>query len=239
MAIRRGAWRVLPNSGIEKLSDRLWRVEGALPGMTLRRTMTVARCTDGGLAIHSAIALDDAGMREIEAWGPPRYLLVPNAYHRIDAPAFKTRYSNLRVYAPRGARAKVERVVGVDGVYEDFPSDDAVRLHTVPGTGEREGALLVRGQDGVSVILNDIVMNMDRKRDILGFFFTTIMGSAPGPRVSRLARLALVKDRRLLKEELERLAALPDLARLIVSHEKVTNGRAQASQALRDAAGFL
>jgi hypothetical protein len=99
--------------------------------------------------------------------------------------------------------------------------------------------MLVRGSDGVSVILNDVVMNMDRKRDVLGFLLTTLMGSAPGPRVSRLAKLALVKDRSALRAELERLAALPDLARLIVSHEKVVNGRAEASQALRLAATFL
>ena len=224
---------------MEKLGDRLWRVQGAIPGMTLRRTMTVARCTDGGLAIHSAIALDDAGMREIEAWGPPRHLLVPNAFHRMDASAFKARYPDLRVYTPRGGRAKVEKRIAVDGVYEDFPADDAVRVYTVPGTGEREGAMLVRGHDGVSVILNDIVMNMDRKRDVLGFLFTTLMGSAPGPRVSRLTRLALVKDRLKVKEELQRLAALPDLARLIVSHEKVVTGRSEASQALHQAAAFL
>jgi hypothetical protein len=234
-----GSWRVRPSSGIEKLTERLWRVEGAVPGMSLRRTMTIAKCADGGLVIHSAISLDASGMREIEAWGPPRHLVVPGVYHRLDAPGYKQRYPTLKVFTTRGSRPVVEKVVAVDGVYEDFPADEAVRLHTLPGTGEREGAMLVRGSDGVSVILNDVVMNMDRKRDVLGFLFTTLMGSAPGPRVSRLAKLALVKDRSALRAELERLAALPDLARLIVSHEKVVNGRAEASQALRLAATFL
>ena len=234
-----GSWRVRPSSGIEKLADRLWRVEGAVPGMSLRRTMTIAKCADGGLVIHSAIALDESEMREIEAWGPPRHLVVPGAYHRLDAAAYKQRYPTLKVFTTRGSRPAVEKVVAVDGVYEDFPSDEAVRLRTLPGTGDREGAMLVRGLDGVSVILNDVVMNMDRKRDVLGFLFTTLMGSAPGPRVSRLAKLALVKDRSALRAVLERLAALPDLARLVVSHEKVVNGRAEASQALRLAAAFL
>ena len=99
--------------------------------------------------------------------------------------------------------------------------------------------MLVRSKDGVSVILNDVVMNMDRKRDMLGFLFTTLLGSAPGPRVSRLSKLALVKDKKALRTELERLAALPDLAHLIVSHEEVARGRAEARSALERAASFL
>src|SRR5690606_38404698 len=77
---------------LERLEDNLWRVEGALPNMALRRVMTVVRMADGRLVIHSAIALPDELMAQIEAWGRPSYLLVPNAYHRLDAPAYKARY---------------------------------------------------------------------------------------------------------------------------------------------------
>ena len=52
-----------------------------------------------------------------------------------------------------------------------------------------EGVLSVKSADGVTLVFNDAVFNMDRKRDPLGFLFTTVFGSAPGPRVSRLARL--------------------------------------------------
>jgi hypothetical protein len=239
MANGSDAWRVLENGGIEKLNDRLWRVQGRLPGMTLRRTMTVARRGDGGLVIHSAIALDEGAMREMEAWGTPRFLVVPNRFHRMDAPRFKRRYPDLRVLTPRGERAKVDKVVATDGVYEDFPPDEVVRLHTLPGTKEREGAMLVAGNDGLSVILNDVMMNMDRKRDVLGFLITTLMGSAPGPRISHLSKRMIIQDRRLLGQELERLASLPNLARLIVSHEKVVTGAAAAAQALRQAATYL
>jgi hypothetical protein len=233
------AWRILDHGGLETLSDRLWRVEGAVPRMSLRRTMTVAKRRDGTLVIHSAIALEEPLMRQLEAWGAPRALVVPNSFHRLDAPAYKKRYPELKVFTPRGCRAKVEPVIAVDGAYEDFPPDDCVRLVTLPGTGEREGAMLVTSGDGLSVVLNDVVMNMDRKRDVLGFLFTTLLGSAPGPRVSRLSRLSLVTDRQRLRDELERLAALPELARLVVSHEKVTSGRQAASEALRTAASYL
>jgi hypothetical protein len=231
-------WKVLEHGPIERLSNNLWRVEGAIPRMSLRRVMTVVRRTDGALVIHSPIALRDRERAELEAWGAPRFLLVPNGYHRLDAPAYKARYPELVVIAPAGSRAKVEEVISVDRSYEQFPSDEVVQLRTLEGVAEVEGVMTVRSADGVTVVLNDIVFNMDRKRDPLGFFFTTLLGSAPGPRVSRLAKWTLVKDKDKLAGELERLAALPDLVRLVVSHEKVASGPA-AAQALRQARTYL
>jgi hypothetical protein len=234
-----GAWNVLDHGPIERITERLWRVEGAIPGMTLRRVMTVAKRASGGLVIHSAIALRPAELAELTAWGKPEVLAVPGAYHRLDAAAYKRRFPELRVYAPNACIGKVREVVQVDGDYEDFPTDEFVELRSVPGTGGREGAMFVRSSEGLSVVLNDVVMNMDRKHDLLGFLFTTLLGSAPGPRVSRLSKLVLVTDKHALRAELERLAALPDLAHLIVSHEKVARGRDEAKAALERAASFL
>lgn len=223
---------------IEKLSENLWRVQGALPGMSLKRTMVIARLDDGRLVIHSAIALQESAMQEIERWGTPAFMIVPNGGHRLDAPAYKARYPHLRVFAPRGSRARVEEVVAVDGTYEDFPSDGTVRLETLKGVADAEGAMIVRSPDGTTVVLNDVMFNMDRKRDPLGFFFTTLLGSAPGPRVSRLAKLVYVKDKKALREELARYAALPDLTRVIVAHEKVASGP-EARASLQKAMTYL
>jgi hypothetical protein len=231
-------WRALAHGPIEKLADNLWWVQGALPGMSLKRVMTVVRLRDGRLVIHNGIALEPAAQQAIEAWGTPAFLLVPNGAHRLDAPAYKRRYPQLKVFAPKGARTKVEEVIAVDGSYEDFPADEHVRLQTLHGVKDQEGALLVRSSDGLTVVLNDAVFNMDRKRDPLGWFFTTLLGSAPGPRVSRLAKLLFVADKRALRADLERFAALPELTRLIVAHEKVASGP-DASSALRQAATYL
>ena len=238
MAKFSAAWTVLSHGPIETLSDNLWRVQGALPKMSLERVMTVARRSDGRLVLHNAIALNESAQRELETLGDFGYMLVPNGYHRLDAPAYKERYPTLTVLAPRGSRSKVEQAVRVDGTYEDFPEDPAVSLYTLPGVGEQEGAMLVRSKDGLTVVVNDIVFNMDRKRDVLGWLFTTLLGSAPGPRVSRLAKLALVKDRKVVRAELERLSASPDLVRLIVAHEKVAHGP-DAARALLQAATYL
>jgi hypothetical protein len=231
-------WSVREHGPITKLASNLWWVQGTLPNMSLRRVMAVARLRDGRLVIHNGIALEEAAMRELEGWGTPAFLIVPNGFHRLDAARYKQRYPNLRVFAPSGSRAKVEQKIKVDGGYEDFPADEDVRLEMLHGVKGTEGAMIVRSEDGLSVVLNDAVMNMDRKRDPLGFLFTTLMGSAPGPRVSRLAKLTLVNDRKALRADLERFAELPELTRLIVAHEKVASGAA-AREALQKAAAYL
>ncbi len=238
MAKAHGSWTVLRHGPIEPLSDNLWRVKGALPGMSLERVMTVVRREDGSLLLHSPIALAEAQQAELDALGPVRVLVVPNAGHRLDAPAYKQRYPEAVVFCPPGGRAKVEEVIRADGTYRDYADDGVVRFEVLDGVAESEGALIVRSSDGRTVVLNDVVMNMDKKKDLLGYLFTTVLGSAPGPRVSRLSRLVFVKDQPALRAHLERLAALPNLVRLIVSHENVAHG-ADAAAALREAATYL
>jgi hypothetical protein len=238
MAKAHTEWKVIGHEPIVKLAQNLWWVRGNVPGMTLKRTMTVARLNDGGLVIHNAIALDAPAMRELEAFGTPRFLLVPSSYHRLDAPAYKRRFPQLVVLGPNGSRKGIEQVIALDGTYEDFPARQELSLCTLRGTKEREGAMLVRSSDGTTVVLNDVVFNMDKKEDLLGYLFTTLLGSAPGPRVSRLSKLALIADRPEFRAELERFAALPDLVRLIVAHEKVASG-ADARAALESACTYL
>jgi hypothetical protein len=238
MAKAHSSWTVLRHGPLERLSDNLWRVKGALPGMTLERVMTVVRRSDGTLLLHSPIALDEQHQAELDALGRVAVLVVPNGGHRLDAPAYKQRYPQALVFCPPRAREPVEQVVAVDGTYRDYADDGVLRFEVLDGVAEAEGALLVRSHDGVSVVLNDVVMNMDKKKDLLGYLFTTVLGSAPGPRVSRLVRLVYVKDQPALRAHLERLAALPGLVRLIVSHENVAHGDGAAA-ALREAATYL
>jgi len=238
MAKAFGEWKVLAHGPLLTLADNLLWAQGSVPGMSLKRSMVVVRLSDGRLVIHNGIALDPPQMAELERFGTPAFLIVPNGGHRLDAPAFKQRYPELRVFTPQGSRARVEQVVQVDGVYEEFPHSDVLRLETLNGVGETEGALIAQSRDGVSVVLNDCMFNMDRKRDPLGFLFTTLLGSAPGPRVSRLAKLVFIKDKKALRADFERYAELPDLVRVIVAHEKVASG-AEAKAALLRAASYL
>jgi len=221
MAKAHTTWRVLPHGPIEKLSERVWRVEGDVPGMPLKRVMTIAKRADGGLVVHNAIALDDAGMAQIEQWGPVRVIVVPNGYHRLDAKVFAERFPNARVICPAGARKKIEEVVAVKGTYADEPDDLHVRYETLDGTRQSEGAMIVRDVEGTTVVLNDIVFNMPHQHGFSGFVLKHLTGSSGGPKISRIGRWFLAREKPALKAHLERLASLEGLKRVIVSHHQV------------------
>ena len=211
-------WQVLRHGPIDRLEENLWSVTGTLRGMSLKRVMTMGRLGDGRIVIHSAIALDESAMGEIEGWGTPAVLLVPNAYHRLDAPAYLKRYPDLQVYCPRGSRTKVGEVIEVDGDYDDFAGDDSLTLEHLDGVRKVEGVMTVHSDSGSTLVFNDAVFNMPHGRGVPGFIFRHITASTGGPRVTRLFRTLAVKDRPALRSHLERLAGTPDLQRIIVSH---------------------
>jgi hypothetical protein len=227
------AWNVLSHGPIETLSPRLRRVEGEVPGMPLKRVMTVIKRETGGLIVHSAICLDDDAMAELEAWGTPEILVVPGRDHRLDARPYLERYPDLVVVCPRGVRKHVEAVVPVALTYDHWCDDPRLADATViaehlDGTAEREGVLHVVEAEGRTLITNDIVFNMPHQPGFYGFILKHLLRSSGGPRVSRLAKLRLVPDPKALRRHLLRLAELPNLTRLIVSHHEPMNDPATA-----------
>lgn len=237
MAKANDTWKVLPHGPLERLADGLWRVQGDLEGMPLERVMTIARRADGRLVIHNAMALDDASMRELEALGPVGFLVVPNGYHRLDAKVFHERYPDAKVVAPAGSRRAVEEVVKVDLAYPDVPADEAVSFEHLAGTGDAEGVMTVRSGGEVSLVLNDAVFNCPHGSGFTGFVLRYLTASTGGPRVSRVARWFLVKDKAAFRAHLERLAATPGLARVVVSHHEVIAER--PAEVLREVAATV
>jgi len=214
-------WKVLPHEPIEKLADQIWRVEGSLPGMALKRVMAIGKRSDGRLVIHNGIALEEDAMKEIETWGDPALIVVPNKYHRLDAKVFKDRYPEADVVCPAGCRKQVEEVVPVDRDYDDpAVQNEAVELHHLGGIAESEGYMLVRGDDGATLVLNDALFNTPHQPGVIGWALRNITDSTGGPRVSRLFKWLAVKDKAALRASFEKLAATPDLQRIIVAHHE-------------------
>jgi hypothetical protein len=231
-------WTVCPHGPIEKVDDQLWRVQAPFPGAPFPRAMVVVKLADGRLVVHNAIALDDGEMKELEAWGKPAFLIVPNGGHRMDAKPFKERFPSVRVVAPPGARQRVEQVVKVDDTAGAF-GDEAVRYEILDGTKEREGVLLVKSGTGTTttLVFNDALMNMKSLPGFGGFMMGLFGFTSPAPKVTFPARMALVADKKALRAHLERLADVEGLARIEVGHGAPVTER--AADALRAAAGSL
>jgi hypothetical protein len=222
-------WQVFPHRPLEKIAPNLWRVEGDIPGANGTRVMTIARLRDGSLLIHNAIALEEPLMAEIEAFGKPSFLVVPNAFHRLDAKIYKTRYPGMRVLCPTAARKKVGQVVTVDGTYEDGPKNDDVSLAHLDGTKEQEGIVRVKSADGTTIVINDCVNNLP----VMTGFFGFLLAPTGRPSVPRIAKWMMVKNKDAFRGMLEQVSTIPDLKRIIVSHgAMMTDAPAQTLRAV-------
>ncbi len=217
-------WTVLSHGPLERLEDNLWAVSGTLPRGTMNRRMAVVRLSDGRLVFHNGVPLAPAAMAELEAWGEPAFLVVPNRFHRLDIHAWKARYPALHLLCPEPARRHVSRVATVDGRLDALPRDPAIEVAPLRGTRSGEAALVVRsgGAGRATIVFGDTVMNIPHKPGAEGLVLR-LVGSSGGPKVTRIARLLTVRDVAALAADLDRLAETPNLIRLLPSHgEDVT-----------------
>ncbi|MEO7112610.1 MAG: hypothetical protein ABI183_19345 [Polyangiaceae bacterium] len=220
-------WTVLPHGKLTRLDKNLLSVTGVLdmPMGEVNRRMTVARLGDGRLVIYSAIALDEAEMRALESFGTPTYLIVPSDIHRLDAKTWKDRYPAIQVIAPAGAQKKVEELLPVDAVTVDF-GDPSVIYFTVAGTAQREAALLVKTESGITLVLNDLIFDLANRPGISGWLFKTIGMTGDEPHIPAFVKMREVKDEDALRAELERFSRMPELNRVIISHGNIIGGDA-------------
>lgn len=212
-------WTVLPHGQLTQIDEGVLTVVGELPlplGDFPRR-MTVVRLHDGRLVIYSAIALDEHEMTTLEHFGVPAFLIVPGDLHRVDAKIWKDRYPELFVVAPRGARERVSEVVPVDADTVEF-NDPRVRYITVPGTDGCEAALLVKRTGGSTLIVNDLIWNVQDRPGFGGWVFHALGLSGDAPVVPFVAKMRTIKDKGALREQLQSWARLGDLQRIVVSH---------------------
>ncbi|MGZ3420787.1 MAG: hypothetical protein ACXVEE_23120 [Polyangiales bacterium] len=216
------SWTVLPHDPVQKLGDNLWHVTALMANGRTQRQMTLARMSDGRVVVHNAIALQDDSMKELEAWGKPSFLVVPNGFHRQDAKIWKQRYPDIKVIAPAGSRAKVSKVVTVEGAYDDVTGDADVKLVHLEGTKAREGVMIVRSGNESTIVFNDAILNMPKLGGLPGFF----LGPTGQLSIPRFAHWMLVSDKRAFRGHLERLSKHEGLSRIIVGHGRTLKEQA-------------
>ncbi|MBK7581680.1 MAG: hypothetical protein IPI67_15910 [Myxococcales bacterium] len=229
------SWNVLPHGPVVELAENLRCVEGPVPGMALKRRMTLIKRESGGLVIHGPMLIGDAELKQIEAWAEPELLVVPNGFHRLDIARFKRRYPNAKVVCPAGAKRKVEQKAPVDLTYAEVPEDAALSFEHLAGVKEREGVLRVRSRDGLTLVFNDALFNVPHQGGMHGLILRWI-GSSGGPRVTLIARTFLVDDKPSLRACLEKLSQEQPV-RLIPGHGDLID--AAAPEVLREVAGRL
>ena len=226
-----------PHGPIHFVDDRLFIVEGRWKRSPFERKMTLFLLASGDVAIHSAIAMDEAGMAALEQIGRPSWVLVPNVLHYSDAGWYGDRYPSARVLVPAAARAKLfEKVRRIDGsVDDDWPEALRGELTIVPLRGTRHSEVAFIHTASRTLVLTDAVFNY-KERD-LPWLARMIMRANRaygrfGP--SRIFTSFVVNDRDALHASIEELLE-HDFDRVIMSHGRVLDSGGKI--AIREAFG--
>ena len=87
------------------VADRIWSLERPVwfSGARLRTRTTVVRLDDGSLLLHTPPPPTDALADELRSLGPVRWLVVPNCWHHLGAPAAAARFREARLVGPASA----------------------------------------------------------------------------------------------------------------------------------------
>lgn len=216
-------WKVDPHGPIEALDDGLWTVAGeiTMPLGHFPRRMTIVRLVDGRLVIWSAVPLADEAMRQLDAFGPVSYIVVPGVSHRLDVRAWKQRYPRAQIVCAPGAREAVSEAVPVDATEDPF-GDLSVRFQAVPGVDGKEAALVVQRGAGTSLVINDLIANVRHPNGIGAKVMARLMGFGVNePEMPWVGEKMFVKDKEALARALRSWATEPGLRRIVVSHGDV------------------
>lgn len=95
-------------------------------GVRLRSRTTVVRLAGGALWVHSPCEPTDEVGAVLDALGTVRWIVVPNRFHHLQAPATAARYPEAVVIGPRSAEARNARLSLAMG------TDDPAYLRSTP-----------------------------------------------------------------------------------------------------------
>jgi hypothetical protein len=201
----------------------------------LPRNMIVYRLPDGALVLYSVVAMNEAGMKALEALGRPAILIVPNRGHLMDAAFYTKRYPELKVGAPPQAKKRaIERCGRVDGTPEELLAPLGIKVHPVSGVRHGELALELPIPGGKALVTNDVLGGRDP--EAAKSFFLRLTGPPAGVRlgVARIFRWMMVHNKVDLRGWLHLMAENSAIKVITTSHAAPV--ASDCAEALRDAA---
>lgn len=217
-------------------ADGLWEARRELrlaPGFHLDARMTVVRLPDGGLWLHSPLALDDALAATLEAQGPVRHLVAPSLHHHLFLPAARARWPGAAVHLAPGLAAKRPQAGPGAALSATPPPEWGGAFAVCPLAGARQmGETVFLHRPTGTLLCTDLVFNLRAWRGAMTGPILRLFGTRGRLAASRLVRL-LVRDKAAFRESLRTVLAW-DFQRVVMAHGEILAGPA-SREALRAA----
>lgn len=130
----------MPDSALTAvIDDKIWTLDRPVwfSGVRMRARTTVVRLDDGSLLLHTPAPPTDALTEQLRALGPVRWLVVPNCWHHLGAPAAAAHFPDAKVVGPasalnRNKALKLHMDIHDAQFGEQVPEFEALPLQGVP-----------------------------------------------------------------------------------------------------------
>ena len=179
--------------------------------------MTVMRLRDGGLVLHSPVALDPGTHAALDTLGPVRWIIGPSKVHHLFLSQYTAAYP---AAALCGAPGLVEKRTDLRFAHV---LDDALRavwageLDHLPFEGApRMNEVVFLHPASRTLILTDLAFNLPPGAPDRARVFHALVGAVGRFGPHRIARAA-IRDKQAARRSVERILAW-DFDRVVVSH---------------------
>ncbi len=185
--------------------------------MPLTTTMTVLRLADGGLLLHSPVALTEALRTRVVELGAVAHLYAPNLFHHRWVGEWAAAFPAARLHAAPGLATKRPdlRIDRIPGEVPEAGFADCLEEIPIAGFRLRETALLHRPTG--TLLVTDLVHNVGRPTHPWTVLYTKAMGFYDRVALSRVLRWTAFDDRAAARRSIDDLLAR-SFDRLVFGH---------------------
>lgn len=198
-------------------ADELWidTREGKFLGVETGTRMTVIRLTDGGLFVHSPVALDDDTRRAVDALGEVRAVVAPSLFHHLSVGQWMRAYPKAIFAACPGLEWKRPDLaftcVLADEPLPAWESD----IEQVYFSSRRENEVVFFHRKSRTMVCSDALLNLSTHRSLVTRAVAAFArNTAPG--FGWPERL-MVRDRRVARRQVDRILAW-DIDKIVLAH---------------------
>jgi hypothetical protein len=208
--------------GARRLDDGLWAFDRSLRlgPLEVGGRMTAVRLGDGGLFLHSPVALDARTRRALDALGPVAHVVAPNlVHHRFVAP-YREAYPGARLWAAPGLADKRRDLRFDETLTDTAPAAWAGELEQLCFRGvPRLNEVVFFHPRSRTLLLTDLAFNVIAPEGAVTKLWQRFSGTHGRFEMARYVRW-MVRDRDAARASRDRVLAW-DFDRVSVTHGAV------------------
>lgn len=184
-------------------------------GVETGTRMNVVRLGDGGLFVHSPVALDEPTRRAIDALGEVRFVVAPSVFHHMYVAQWMAAYPRAYFGACPGLEWK-RPDLAFTGVLGDQPNPEwADDLEQVYFSSRRENEVVFFHRKSGTMITCDALLNLGNHPSLRTRLSARLMGNtAPG---FGWPERIMIRNRPLARRQIDRILEWP-IERILLAH---------------------